>query len=109
MKGSISILTILSLIFISSCTQVSFEESTEGALEESMEKNIAMEQELCKSQGGYWNECGSPCLGTDAEYCIEVCEEHCECGGIAGFNCPGGYRCRLTGKIADELGVCIKE
>lgn len=62
----------------------------------------------CQKAGGNWNECGSPCAGTDAEFCIQVCSQQCECSGIAGFNCPAGYKCRLTGKIADELGVCIK-
>lgn len=63
----------------------------------------------CTNAGGNWNDCGSPCAGTDAEFCIQVCSPQCECGGIAGFNCSSGYKCRLTGKIADELGVCIKE
>ncbi len=63
----------------------------------------------CTQAKGSWNDCGSACAGTGAEYCIEVCQPQCECGGIAGFNCPSGYKCRLTGKIADELGVCIKE
>ncbi len=68
-----------------------------------------MSKELCDEFGGSWNECGSPCAGTDADYCIQVCQAQCECGGIAGFNCPEGFKCRLTGKIADEMGVCIKE
>lgn len=63
----------------------------------------------CTESGGNWNDCGSPCAGTDSDYCIEVCQAQCECGGIAGFNCPAGYKCRLTGKIADEIGACIKE
>src|SRR3989338_7400742 len=66
-------------------------------------------KQQCNGSGGYWNECGSPCAGTDAEMCIQVCQVQCECGGIAGFSCPKGYKCRLTGKIADERGVCIKE
>lgn len=61
----------------------------------------------CINAGGSWNDCGSPCAGTDAEFCIQVCQAQCECGGISG-NCPAGYKCRLTGKIADEIGVCIK-
>ena len=66
-----------------------------------------MTQELCEVVGGHWNECGSPCTGTDADYCIQVCEPMCECSGIAGFACPEGYKCRLSGKIADEMGKCI--
>ncbi len=63
--------------------------------------------EICRQAGGNWNECGSPCAGTDAEFCIQVCQAQCECGGIAGFTCPVGYDCRLSGKTADEIGVCI--
>lgn len=63
----------------------------------------------CEKARGHWNECGSPCAGTGAEFCIQVCSEQCECSGIAGFLCPEGYKCRLSGKIADELGVCVKE
>ena len=62
----------------------------------------------CADAKGNWNECGSPCAGTGADFCIEVCQAQCECGGIAGFNCPEGYKCRLSGKIADEIGVCVK-
>jgi len=63
----------------------------------------------CANAKGSWNDCGSPCAGTDAEFCIQVCSPQCECGGIAGFTCPSGYKCRLTGKTVDELGVCVKE
>lgn len=63
----------------------------------------------CTNSGGKWNDCGSPCAGTDAEFCIQICQAQCECGGIAGFKCPEDYKCRLTGKIADEMGVCVKE
>jgi len=62
----------------------------------------------CAKAGGKWNDCGSPCVGTDAEICIQVCSPQCECGGIAGFKCPSGFKCRLSGKIADEIGVCVK-
>ncbi len=63
----------------------------------------------CSDAKGNWNDCGSPCAGTDAEFCIQVCQAQCECSGIAGFKCPQGYKCRLSGKIADEMGVCIKQ
>ena len=62
----------------------------------------------CTDARGHWNECGSPCAGSGADFCIEVCQAQCECGGITGFNCPQGYKCRLSGKIADEMGVCVK-
>ncbi len=61
----------------------------------------------CDDAGGNWNECGSPCAGTDAEICVMMCAIQCECGGIAGFSCPEGYKCRLSGKITDEMGVCV--
>ena len=66
-------------------------------------------KQQCEQANGHWNECGSPCAGTNAEVCIQVCQVQCECSGIAGFGCPSGYKCRLTGKIADEMGVCVRE
>ncbi len=65
-------------------------------------------KQQCIEAGGHWNECGSPCAGTGADFCIEMCQVQCECSGIAGFGCPEGYKCRLSGKIADEMGVCVK-
>ncbi len=69
--------------------------------------NLQMTPGRCEASGGLWNECGSPCAGTDAEVCIQVCNPQCECGGIAGFGCPDGFSCRLSGRIADEIGVCV--
>ena len=92
---------IILIILVSGCAQN--QNLTENKTTELLEK------ELCQKAGGLWNECGSPCLGTDAKICIQVCEAHCECGGIAGFKCPESYSCRLTGKITDELGVCVKK
>jgi hypothetical protein len=63
--------------------------------------------EVCNAAGGHWNDCGSPCAGTGADFCIQSCEAMCECGGIAGFGCPEGYSCLLSGKITDEIGRCI--
>lgn len=65
-------------------------------------------KQQCLNANGNWNECGSPCAGTNADFCIEMCQVQCECGGIAGFGCPEGYKCRLSGEAADEMGVCIK-
>lgn len=62
----------------------------------------------CANANGRWNDCGSPCAGTGAEFCIAVCSPQCECDN-AKFKCPEGFKCRLTGKIAGELGVCAKE
>lgn len=94
----ILIILIIGLIFISSC---SLFKSSKVELKE-------MSKELCESSKGHWNECSSPCLGTGSDTCVQVCVAQCECSGIAGFNCPSGYDCKLSGKIADELGVCVK-
>lgn len=72
-------------------------------------KTKEINKETCEKVNGYWNECGSACAGTDTELCIQVCVPQCECGGIAGFGCPKDYHCRLSGKIVDEMGVCIKD
>ena len=65
-------------------------------------------KQQCTDAGGHWNTCGSPCAGTGADFCIEMCQVQCECGGIAGFGCPKGFKCRLSGKIMDEMGVCVE-
>tara|TARA_Y100000310_G_scaffold210577_1_gene211211 strand:- start:3803 stop:4165 length:363 start_codon:yes stop_codon:yes gene_type:complete len=65
-------------------------------------------KQQCVAAGGHWNTCGSPCAGTGADFCIEMCSVQCECSGIAGFACPEGFKCRLSGKIADEMGVCVE-
>ena len=67
-----------------------------------------MTPELCESSGGNWNECGSLCAGwPPGSACPAVCNPQCDCGGIKGYNCPEGYKCKLWGGIADEIGVCI--
>ena len=69
-----------------------------------------VDKSTCEAAGGHWNDCGSPCAGMDVDGCIEICEAHCECGGVAeyGYSCPGGYTCRLSGKKGpDEVGVCV--
>tara|TARA_Y100000310_G_scaffold345657_1_gene467819 strand:+ start:6315 stop:6695 length:381 start_codon:yes stop_codon:yes gene_type:complete len=80
-------------------------ESTKNTKETSSE----LTHEICDQAGGNWNECGSPCAGTGAEMCIQSCDAQCQCGGIAGFSCPEGYSCRLSGKVADEIGKCIQD
>jgi hypothetical protein len=66
-----------------------------------------MNKALCENYGGHWNECGSACTGEPpGTVCIEVCVAQCECGGIAGWQCPPGYSCKLSGGMLDELGVC---
>jgi len=99
----ILILLIVILVFLVSCEIIVPEEIDE-------EVGFAgITKQQCQEANGYWNECGSPCAGTGADFCIQVCQVQCECSGIAGFGCPEGFKCRLTGKIADEMGVCIAE
>lgn len=66
-----------------------------------------MTKKQCIEAKGKWNDCGSPCAGTDAEFCIQVCSAQCECDD-AKYKCPEGYKCRLSGKIKNEIGVCVK-
>jgi hypothetical protein len=88
------ILLVILVFIISSCSTNEIGEIT---------------SESCADNGGHWNECGSPCAGTGSDFCIEICEPICECGGIAGFGCPKGYTCQLSGKIVDEMGKCIQD
>ncbi|MDD1664773.1 MAG: hypothetical protein LUQ32_05420 [Methanomicrobiales archaeon] len=68
-------------------------------------------EESCRAARGHWNECGSRCqldnTGKEGVACPAMCEALCECGGIAGFGCPGGYSCKLVPDIADALGYCV--
>ena len=108
MKKGLFILFLFGIFLMVSCQNI---ETKQDLPVEQPKNEIAhgITQEQCKQSGGNWNECGSPCAGTNAEVCIQVCETQCQCGGIAGFKCPEGYKCRLSGKIADEMGVCVKE
>ena len=97
--GILLVLLIIALIFSCTTQQTKSDNSKPG--------NARITQEQCAKAGGKWNECGSPCAGTNSEMCIQVCSPQCECGGIAGFTCPKGYNCRLSEKKADEIGVCV--
>jgi hypothetical protein len=76
------------------------------------EEDCPIDQDLCESSGGHWNECSNKCQldnqGKEGVGCTMQCEALCECGGIAGFNCPGGYDCKMPQDIADALGYCVK-
>jgi hypothetical protein len=65
----------------------------------------------CGTAGGHWTDCGSRCrldnAGKPDVLCPDLCEGLCECGGIAGFQCPTGFTCRLPSGIADALGYCV--
>ena len=65
----------------------------------------ATEQKICETSGGKWNECGSSCAGTDAEFCIQVCKAQCECN--EEYTCPDGNTCKITEK--EKFGVCSEE
>ena len=113
MKKAVFALMILGLFLIASCKPALDEDDAKpnGDLPQNG-KEIGFRgitEAECDAARGHWNECGSPCAGTDAEMCIQVCQAQCECGGIAGFSCPVGHKCRLTGKIADEMGVCVRK
>lgn len=106
-KLSLFLMFSIILIFLAGCTVKEDNMLSKNNTIDEKGFNIITKQQ-CEEANGYWNECGSPCAGTDAEICIQVCKEQCECGGIAGFRCPEGFKCRLSGKVADEAGVCIK-
>ena len=78
---------LLSLIFFIGCTNINIPQN--------------LTEETCT---GFWNECSSPCLGTDADYCIQVCKAQCEC--FDDFKCPRGYECKV-GSFS-EKGVCVR-
>ena len=85
------------------------QEVDEAEEHEDPKDSEGLTHKACEAAGGHWNECGSPCAGTGAEVCIQSCEVMCECGGIAGFGCPEGFSCKLSGKIADEMGRCVND
>ena len=69
--------------------------------------SVELTKETCDLAGGKWNECGSPCQGTDAEVCIQVCKAQCECN--VQYKCPSGYKCvKSSSKSPEEFGVCEK-
>ncbi len=77
----------------------------------SEDEDVYMSEQLCKSSGGYWNECASACRGApEGTICTLQCILQCECGGIAGFRCPSGYICTdyLPQGASDAMGVCKK-
>ena len=117
MKSKIIPLLVIFLLAITSCNQdnkmVKNTSTDNGTANDIPNKNYSnfggISKEQCIEAKGHWNECESPCVGTNAEVCIEMCLAQCECGGIAGFGCPKGYICKLSGKIMDEMGICVKE
>ncbi|MBI2651488.1 hypothetical protein HYX01_03385 [Candidatus Woesearchaeota archaeon] len=97
---------VLAVLLIA-CTSSS---ENKGNIDGKNDKDTGFEgitQQQCLESGGKWNECGSPCAGTNADVCIQVCRAQCECNNKE-FTCPKGFKCRLSGKSANEIGVCIK-
>jgi len=63
----------------------------------------------CEASRGYWVECGNPCHGGDEEFCAQVCEPQCLCGGSNTWQCPTDFHCADFEKLASdekEIGVC---
>ena len=74
--------------------------------------NQELTQSSCEEANGNWNACGSKCMLINIDpgiACAQVCEELCQCGGIAGLSCPAGYSCKLPEGIADAIGYCEKK
>ena len=114
MNKIILLLSTVILVFLAECDVDDTEDKVDTIVNQNDGQKIdedigfaGITKQQCNEANGYWNECGSPCAGTGAEFCIEICQVQCECSGIAGFGCPEGFKCRLTGTIADEMGVCI--
>lgn len=114
MNKIILLLSTVILVFLAACDVDDTEDKVDTVVNQNDGQKIdedigfaGITKQQCNEANGYWNECGSPCAGTGAEFCIEICQVQCECSGIAGFGCPEGFKCRLTGTIADEIGVCI--
>lgn len=95
------------LIFVAACAVKEPEEPIEKPKDDKV-GFAGITKQQCVDLGGRRNIKKKTCAGTDADFCIEMCQVQCECGGITGFSCPEGYKCRLTGKIADEMGVCVR-
>ena len=116
MNKIILLLSTVILIFLAACDVDDAEDEVDTVVNQNNGQKIdedigfaGITKQQCADANGHWNECGSPCAGTDADFCIEICQVQCGCGGIAGFQCPDGFKCRLSGKIADEIGICIAE
>ena len=102
------LVVLMFLVFITACQEQILEDKPKSKKYINNLSIVQITPEICEKYGGEWDECGSPCAGTNAEICIQMCQAQCECGGIAGFKCPQGYKCKLSGKIADEIGVCVR-
>jgi hypothetical protein len=113
MKKIILLLSTVILVFLAACEPIGLGEEPEekeapGEVTKEEAGFAGITKQQCINANGYWNECGSPCAGTDADFCIQMCQVQCECDDQE-FTCPEGFKCRLSGKIADEMGVCIKK
>lgn len=75
--------------------------------------DFILNEETCQESGGRWNSCGNVCSimnqGNTDVACLQVCDEICECGTIAGLGCPEGYICVMPEGVDDALGYCARE
>ncbi len=62
----------------------------------------ALTSVACQDAGGLWEGCGSACRGQDADVCVTVCAEYCEC--LSDDQCPTGYSC---GEFIEDSGICL--
>ncbi|NQV88814.1 MAG: hypothetical protein HQ488_00635 [Parcubacteria group bacterium] len=73
----------------------------EVLLEERPIEAGALTSGSCQDAGGAWNDCGSACRGQDADVCVTVCAEYCEC--VSDEECPAEHVCT---DFIEEVGIC---
>ena len=110
----------VALVMLHGCTGTQPQNGTQGppvmsnGTPPSPVNPAGLTKEQCEQARGQWNDCGSACRGApQGTACIEVCVAYCECGGIAGFQCPAGYTCsdylpkdKDGNPVPDAMGVC---
>ncbi len=101
----IAIACVLVIVFVASSAMLFG--SPEGS-----KVSIAMNQSICESSGGVWNECGSPCMGApQGTVCIQVCRQQCEWYSARAsliqtdpvFNSQPGFRCSVQD---NDISIC---
>ncbi len=60
------------------------------------------DKNLCEDAGGDWESCGSYCRGEDADVCVQLCAQYCEC--LDDNQCPVGFSCE---DVIDGVGICL--
>ncbi len=97
------LILLILFIFLTGCSkhEVKQEIQVPETTDSSLKDPSGLTKETCT---GYWNECSSPCYGTNAEVCIQQCVPRCEC--YDAYFCPQGYACK-KGSYGNK-GVCVK-